>query len=176
MPSRAELLDIHIGDKTMKKMIKVFLIFWAVLFVVSFFTAKLEITFFQRVGYTAVMAGFVALLSLGSGQKNAVPASKNSQSRKIRVVDIKVPNSPKVLYQIKRNKVYRNLDPKPIYEIRDNKVYIVNSPKVVYTLSENEIYRNMEPVPIWEIRGNKICVPLSPKVVYEMQARLAYRN
>ena len=160
----------------MKRMIKVFLIFWAVLFVVSFYNAKPDITIFQRVGYTAVIAGIVALLSIGGGQKNAMPASKNSQSRKIRVVDIKVPNSPKVLYQIKRNKVYRNLDPKPIYEIRDNKVYIVNSPKVVYTLSENKIYRNMEPVPIWEIRGNKICVPLSPKVVYEMQARLEYRN
>lgn len=160
----------------MKRVIKTFMIFLVVLFVVSFFTAKLEITFIQRAGYTAGMAGIVALLSLGGGKKNAEPVSKNGQSRKIRVVDVKVPNSPKVLYQIKRNKVYRNLAPKPIYEIRENKVYIANSPKVVYTLSENKIYRNMEPVPIWEIRGNKICVPLSPKVVYEMQARLEYKN
>ena len=58
----------------------------------------------------------------------------------IKVIDVKLPGSPKVLYQVKWNKVYQNLDPKPIYEIRDNKVLVVNSPKVVYTLSDNKIY------------------------------------
>lgn len=160
----------------MKRAIIVFLIFWMVLLFISFFTAKFEITFLQRIGYTAVMAAITALLSLGGGKQVEKPTTPNRRSRKISVIDIKVPNSPKVVYQIKRNKVYRNLDPKPIYEIMDNKVLVINSPKVVYTLSDNKIYRNMEPVPLWEIRGNKICIPLSPKVIYEMKTRYEYRN
>ena len=155
----------------MKRIVRIFLLFWIVLFIVSFFTAKLEITFLQRVGYTAVMSAITALLSVGGGKKAEKPSTSNVRSRKIRVVDIKVPNSPKVLYQIKRNKVYKNLDSKPIYEIRENKVLVVNSPKVVYAISDNKVYRNMEPVSLWEIRGDKIFVPLSTKVVYEMQTR-----
>ena len=160
----------------MKRIVKIFLLFWIVLFIVSFFTAKLEIIFWQRIGYTAVMAAITALLSLGGRKKVDKPSASNGRSRKISVIEIKVPNSPKVLYQIKNNKVYKNLDPKPVYEIRDNKVLVINDTKVVYTLSDNKIYRNMEPVPLWEIRGNQICVPLSHKVVYEMQARYEYNH
>jgi hypothetical protein len=116
------------------------------------------------------MAGFAALLSAG-GKNSTKSNSPRSKSRQIRVVEIRVPNSPKVLYQIKRSKVYRNLEAAPIYEIKDNKVYRVNSPKVIYTLQDNKVYRNMEPVPILEIRGDKICRPLSPKVVYQMYVR-----
>lgn len=160
----------------MKRAINVFLIFWVVLFLISFLTAGEDITFLQRIGYTAAMAVITALLSLGGGNKAERPSTPNGTSRKIRVIDIKVPNSSKVLCQIKRNKVYKNLDSKPIYEIRDNKVLVVNSPKVVYTISDNKIYRNIEPVPLWEKRGNKICVPLSHKVVYEMQVRYEYNH
>lgn len=160
----------------MKRSTRIFLVFWALLFLVSFFTARLDTTFPQRVGYTAVMAAIVALLSLGGNKKADASTIPKRKSRKIRVIDIKFPNSPRVIYQIKYNKVYKNLDPRPIYEIKGDKVHIVNSPKVVYTLSENKIYRNVEPVPIWEIRENKICIPLSPKVVYEMQVRYEYRN
>lgn len=160
----------------MKRMVNIFLIFWVVLFIISFFTAQSEITFLQRTEYTAAMAAITALLSLSGGNKVERSYVPNEKSRKIKVIDVKLPGSPKVLYRIRRNKVYQNLDPKPIYEIRDNKVLVVNSPKVVYTLSDNKIYRKAEPVPILEIRGNKICVPLSPKVVYEMQMRYEYRN
>ena len=154
----------------MKRAFHIFIIFWVGLFIVSFFTAKTELSLLQRLSYTAVMAGFAALLSAG-GKNSTKSNSPRSKSRQIRVVEIRVPNSPKVLYQIKRSKVYRNLEAAPIYEIKDYKVYRVNSPKVIYTLQDNKVYRNMEPVPILEIRGDKICRPLSPKVVYQMYVR-----
>ena len=154
----------------MKRLSCTFIFFWVVLFIVSFFTANAELPMLQRLIYTCVMAIFAALLSVG-GKNSTKTNSPRSKSRQVRVVEIRVPNSPKVLYQIKRNKVYRNLEPAPICEIKDNKVYRVNSPKVMYTLEDNKVYRNMELVPILEIRGDKICKPLSPKVVYQMYVR-----
>ena len=92
----------------MKRAIKVFLIFWMVLFFISFFTAKFEITFLKRIGYTAVMAAITALLSLGGGKQVEKPTTPNRRSRKISVIDIKVPNSPKVVYEMQARYEYLN--------------------------------------------------------------------
>ena len=109
----------------MKLTFHIFIIFWVGLFIESFFTAKTELPLLQRLSYTAVMGDFAALLSAG-GKNSTKSNSPRLKSRQIRVVEIRVPNSPKVLYQIKWSKVYRNLAAAPIYEIKDNKVYRVN--------------------------------------------------
>ena len=155
----------------MKRAGKVFLIFWALTFVISFFTANEDFLFLQRLAATAGLGAFAALLSLCNSVKSKPITAPSDKARKIRVIDIKAPNSSKVLYQVKNNKVYKFLNPTPIYEIKGDKVYAVNSPKVIYTLSDNKVYRSLEPTPILEINNGKICVPLSPKVIYEMQTR-----
>ena len=149
----------------MKRVFSVFLVFWIGLFLLTFFTAK-DLTILQRIGYTAAMAVFAALMAL-FGTENR-KTSYNKSSGRTRVIEVRNPNSPKVLYRVKRNKIYRNMEPAPIYEMKGNKVFLMNSPKVVYILEENKVYRNMAPVPILEIKGNKVCKPLSPKVVYEL--------
>lgn len=147
----------------MKRILKFFLIVWSVIFVISFFTAKWELPLFQRLGFTAGMAGFATLI--------AIVGEKGKPPRKIRVIDILEPNSPKILYQVKDGKIYPHLNPKPIYEIKENNICLPNSSKVVYILKGKSIHRNTEPTPIWEIRGNQICIPLSNKVVYDTKVR-----
>lgn len=147
----------------MKRILKIFLIVWSVIFVISFFTAKWELPLFQRLGFTAVMAGFATLI--------VIAAEGRKTPQKIRVIDILEPNSPKILYQVKGSKIYPHLDSKPIYEIKGNNICLPNSSKVVYILKGKSIQRSTEPTPIWEIRGSQICIPLSNKVVYDTKVR-----
>ena len=51
-------------------------------------------------------------------------------------------NSPKVVYTLSDNKIYRNMEPVPLWEIRGNKICIPLSPKVVYEMEVQYEYLN----------------------------------
>lgn len=155
----------------MKRLLTFFLIAWAIIFALTFFTARDEMSLPLRAGAAAVMAAFVTLLTATDVIHPRRNAAAGANQKKVRVIDILEPNSPKVLFQVRDNKIYPHLNPKPIYEIRGNHICQPNSSKVAYTLKENNIHRGTEPAPLWEVRDGKICIPLSNQVVYDAKVR-----
>lgn len=152
----------------MKQLLKLFSVFWAGLFLLSFFTAKGDLPFFTRLWYTAALALIAPVMSLLSNRK---PSDKQTNTNFIipQNAEIHLPSDPKVLYRIKNNKIYKGMAPSPTYEVKGNQVYPYLDPKPVYQIKENKVYRTMEPTPILEIKGNKIHPNLSSKVAYEIK-------
>ena len=150
----------------MKRQFKIFIVFWSVIFVLSFFTAKAEMGIIQRVGYTMALALVAPFLMLSSKDKGQ---SKGKNSFGV-IAEIFEPNSPKIVYRVRKDgKIYKGMEKSPVYVIKGHKVYENLSSKVCYRIEGNKIYHGMEVSPLFEIRDNKICNVLSNKVVYEIK-------
>ena len=153
----------------MKRLLRLFLMFWAGIFVLSFFTAKADMTFVQRSGYTAVLALVAPILSL-LNVKKSVGTKQTSHSPYLDSnLEIHLPLDPKVLYRVKDQKIYKGMDAAPTYEIKGNKIHPYLSPKPAFRIENNKVYREMEAAPFLDIKGNKVYQNLSTKVVYEIK-------
>lgn len=153
----------------MKRMVKLFLIFWGGIFVLSFFTAKAEMTIGQRLGYTAVLALVVPVLLLFRGKRLAGAKQKDCAAYTGYDLEVHLPLNPEVLYYIKNQKIYKEMSVEPIYELKGNKIYPYLSPKIAYRIENNKVYKGMEISPFLEIKGNKVYQNMSNKVVYEIK-------
>ena len=150
----------------MNKIFKTFILFWIVIFILSFFTAKAEITIIQRVGYTMALSAVAPLLLL-SGKGNHQTGNKNTYSVKTIVYE---PNSRKVIYRVSKDgKIYREMEKSPVYVIKGDKIYDNLSSKFVYRIEADKIYKGMEVAPFFEIKNNKVCHVLSNNVVYDIK-------
>lgn len=152
----------------MKRLLRLFLICWAGIFVASFFTGSSNMSIVQRLGYTAVLALVVPVLLL-FGKKNTTHTKQVAPPRYSCDLELHLPSDPKVLYRIKKQKIYKEMDAAPTYEIKGNKIYPHLSPKPVFRIENNKIYRVTEAAPFLEIKGDKVHYNLSSKVAYEIK-------
>lgn len=153
----------------MKRLLRVFLIFWVGVFILSFFTAKVEMSIVQRLGYTAVLALVAPMLSLFGGKRSDEAKQVARPTILESNLEIHLPLDPKVLYRIKDQKVYKGMDVAPTYEIKGNKRYPNLSPTPAFRIENNKVYRGMDAAPFLEIKGDKVYKNLSSKVVYEIK-------
>ncbi len=153
----------------MKRLLRVFLIFWVGIFVLSFFTAKAGMPIGQRLGYTAVLALVAPVLSLFDG-KRLVGAKQTGREPCLGSnLEVHHPMDPKVLYRVKDQKIYKGMDAAPTYEIKGNKIHPYLSFKPAFRIENNKVYREMDAAPFLEIKGDKVYQNLSTKVVYEIK-------
>ena len=124
---------------SMKRLLRVFLIFWVGIFVLSFFTAKVEISIVQRLGYTAVLALVAPILSLFGGKRVNETRHAGRSTGLGRNLEIHLPLDPKVLYRIKDQRIYKGMDAAPTYEIKGNKIYPYLSSKPAFRIENNKI-------------------------------------
>lgn len=165
-----ELINIlHERVFSMKRVLRLFLIFWIGIFVLSFFTAKTEISIVQRLGYTAVLALVAPIVSLFGGKRSDDTRQAARSTGLGSNLEIHLPLDPKVLYRIKDQKIYKGLDAAPTYEIKGNKIYPYLSPTPAFRIENNKVYRGLDAAPFLEIKGDKVYQNLSSKVVYEIK-------
>ena len=115
----------------MRRIFRIFLIAWACVFLVSFFTASNSISFVQRILFSGALALVVPALSFGKAHSKKQATAKSNHTFP-QDVDIHLPLDPKVLYRVRNGKIYRGMDAAPIYEIRDNNIYPVLSSKLAF--------------------------------------------
>lgn len=152
----------------MKHIVKLFFIAWAGVFLLSFFTASNSIPFIQRLVFSGVLALGVPILLLGKKETKKQPKGEELSHISTQDVDIHQPLDPKVLYRVRKGKIYRGMDAAPVYEIKGNKIYAPFSPQVAYRIEKGKVYRGMEVAPILEIKARKVYRPFSSKVEYEI--------
>ena len=150
----------------MKRAIGVLFGSWVVLFLLSFATAKSDLSLPTRILYTGVLALVATLLFFGKGVTRKQTSGATSSGSDM---DIHLPTSPKVLYRIRSGKVYEGMAAAPIYEINGNKIYPNLSSKPAFRIEKNKVYRGMDPAPFLEIKGEKVYHNLSSKVAYEIK-------
>ena len=151
----------------MKRLLKLFFIFWIGIFVLSFFTAKADLSLWQRMGYTAVLALAAPVFSL-FGMKKSVKKPDGCCGN-LQNIELHLPLDPRVLYRIKDKKIYKGMDAAPIYEVKGNKIYPYLSPKPAFRIENNKVFRGMDAAPFLEIKGDKIYHNLSSTVAYEIK-------
>jgi len=151
----------------MNKYLKLYIITWVAVFVVSFFTAK-DIPLFMRILCTAGLALVVPLLELGKKNSRTDTSPKKVNQTQSTSYTIHEPLSPQVLYRIEKGKVYKVFDAAPVYEIKGNKIYPNLSPQFEFRVENGKIYKRMDAAPFLEIKGDKIYYANSSQVAYEI--------
>ena len=148
----------------MSKYIKLFLITWSAIFVISLFVAD-DLDVAKRVIFSLILAVFstvgVFFSQTGSKSKTSITKSTASTNNKIKnrvITYIYEGEQGRIpIYRIEDNRIYKGMSPKFDYEIKNNKICYPFSEKWLYRIEKNLVYKGQErQKAIYRIDGNKI--------------------
>ena len=148
-----------------------------IVFCVSFFTARDDIDFMTRVGYSFVMGGVGGIISIfsfsneGTGSNKGVTNKKSRVATRQKTIYIYRGAFEKALaYRVDGDKIYQGTSARFSYILKNGKIYDGLSNRVLYRIEGNKIYRGYDRIAAYRIDGDRIYAgDFERRVCYRIQ-------